>query len=373
MRDAVTSIENVSLTLGAFALRDINIALAPGEILVILGPNGAGKSVILETIAGFHRPSAGRILIRGRDVTTLPPEERHTGFIFQSFGLFPHLTVAENIAFGRRRGRNSERLPPFPSASDQVQALIERFALGSLIHRTPADLSPGEKQRVALARSLVAYPDLFLLDEPFSALDARTSETLREELGRFLREAGIPAIFVSHDQGDAAMLADRIAVIRDGRLVQVGTPAEVFGRPANRFVAEFLGMENILRGRIVAKPQRGRCIVEIAGRTLCVECDDPPTREAGNIAFCIRAEDIRLRPIDASAADVGWDTGADNRLAGPIVALTRIGALTRVMQDCGFPLVSYVMSRSVRDLGLRPGIPIVAEIDPAAIHLVSDA
>ena len=238
MTGAVFAIEGACLTLGRFSLRAIDLELDAGEIMVLLGPNGAGKSVCLEMIAGFHRPTSGRILIHDRDVTSLPPERRRVGLVFQNFGLFPHFTVAGNVSLGLHARRRVARA----QATRGVGELLAQFGIAHLSDRYPQDLSPGEKQRVALARGLAAQPDLFLFDEPFSALDARTRDALRDELKTFLRQSGAPAIFVSHDQTDAALLADRVAVMNRGEILQIGAVSDIFGKPVNAFVAEFTGV-----------------------------------------------------------------------------------------------------------------------------------
>jgi molybdate/tungstate transport system ATP-binding protein len=358
---AALVIEAVCLTLGPFSMRNLDLTLAAGEILVLLGPNGAGKSVCLEMIAGFHRPQSGRILIHGRDVTDLPPEQRRVGLVFQNFGLFPHLTVARNVAFGLRSRRLGHA-----RAERAVADLLRQFGIAHLAGRSPQHLSPGEKQRVALARALAARPDLFLFDEPFSALDARTRDVLRDELKAFLREAGVPAVFVSHDQTDAALLADRVAVIDKGELQQVGIVASVFRKPANYFVAAFIGVENILAGRLLAR-LGAMSRIQVADAVLYAAGADDA---AGDILLSIRAEEIGLRPID------GLDSlglcGSTNRIAGRVSEVRSMGALVRVTVDCGFALVACFTPREARALGLSPGQAVVAEVEADAIHVLRD-
>lgn len=246
------AVEALSLTLGAFRLDNIDFAVSGSEVLVVLGPNGSGKSVTLETIAGFHRPDRGRVLIGGRDVTALPPERRNIGFVVQNFGLFPHLNVERNVAIALRRGSGRAAADKALLPQGDTAALLAYFGVAHLARRAPSDLSPGEKQRVALARALAGAPDVFLFDEPFSALDAQTREELRGELRSFLRALAIPAIFVTHDRADALTLADTVVVLRDGVVMQSGQSAEIFQRPKNSFVARFVGVENILDGRVAA-------------------------------------------------------------------------------------------------------------------------
>ncbi|MBV8535044.1 MAG: ABC transporter ATP-binding protein [Alphaproteobacteria bacterium] len=348
------AIEHLTLELGDFALRDVSLSLDAGQIGVILGPNGAGKSVLLETIAGFHRPAAGRVIIGGRDVTTMPPEQRHVGFILQNFGLFPHLTVAENIAFGRHARSRTQR-------TSEIGALLARFNLEGVADRRPETLSPGEKQRVALARSLITKPEIFLLDEPFAAIDTRTSDILREELRQFIRDARIPALFVTHDHLDGIALADEIAVMWEGEIVQTGTPSDVFQRPKSRFVAEFVGIENIIAGTILAR-QGGGYTIYIGRQQLQI----PPGNEH------ISAEDEVLLCVPADAVDVRWPDGSGTRrpLPGAIVAMASIGALVRLTLDCGFPLTAHLLRRTVAERQLKPGQAVAVDIDPSAIHLI---
>jgi molybdate/tungstate transport system ATP-binding protein len=352
------AIEAASLTLGQFSLRNLDLTLDAGEILVLLGPNGSGKSVCLEMIAGFHRPQAGRITIRGRDVTDLPPEQRRVGLVFQNFGLFPHLTVAGNVALGLR----TRRLGSAP-AKRAVGDLLRQFGILHLSGRSTQDISPGEKQRVALARALAARPDLFLFDEPFSALDARTRDVLRDELKAFLREAGVAAVFVSHDHTDAALLADRVAVLDQGALRQFGTAAVVFRKPADAFVAAFVGVENILAGRLLAR-YGDMWRVQVAGTVLYAAGNDVTGHD---VLLCIRAEDIGLRRMDGTGSP--GLRGTTNRIAGLVSDTRSLGALVRVAVDCGFPLVACFTHREVRALGLSPGLAVVAEIESSAIHL----
>jgi molybdate/tungstate transport system ATP-binding protein len=359
VKPAGLEIQAACLALGQFSLRNIDVTLDAGEILVLLGPNGAGKSVCLEMIAGFHRPHAGRIMIHGRDVTDLPPEQRRIGFVFQNFGLFPHLTVARNVAFGlcvRGLGHGP--------ASQAIADLLRQFGILHLSARFPQDLSPGEKQRAALARALAARPELFLFDEPFSALDVRTRDQLRDELKTFLRDSGVPAIFVSHDQTDAALLADRVAILDRGAVQQEGAATTVLSKPANRFIATFVGVENILAGRPLDRHGTMRR-VQVANVVLYATCED---EAAGEALLCIRAEDVTLRPM-CGAGPPGLH-GGTNRIAGFVSDIRRQGPLIRVTVDCGFLLAAGFTQREMRALSLSAGQPVMAEIDASAIHLL---
>ena len=355
MTAGAVAVENLSLRLGGFALKQLDFAVQTGETLAILGPNGAGKSVTLETIAGFHRPDSGRIAIGGRDVTRLPPERRNVGLLFQDFGLFPHLTVAANVAVGLRARRRS-------TPRRDLAELLADLGIARLARRHPLGLSPGEKQRVALARALAAEPDLFLFDEPFSALDAQTCERLRGDLESFLRSSGVPAIFVTHNHGDALALADRVMVLRDGSIVQSGPVARIFAAPADRFVAEFVGFDNILPGRIAGRS--GEVVtIAVADKLIDVAAANVAEGCERAVWLCVRAEDIDLYPPVPAP-------GARARLRAWIVAVKEAGMLTRIVLDCGFPLQVCAMARHVRTIGLTIGAAIDAGLIPGAAHVI---
>jgi ABC-type sugar transport system ATPase subunit len=218
------------------ALRDLDLEVRPGELVVLAGPSGSGKTTALRVAAGLEAPSSGRVLIADRDVTALAPVRRNVSMIFQSFALFPHLSAEDNIGFGLV----ARRVPQAEVAS-RVRAAAERAGCAALLERRPFELSGGERQRVALARALVREPDVFLLDEPLSSLDAQTRVEMRAELRLLQRRVGATMVYVTHDQVEALTLADRLAVLREGELQQVGTPDDVYGLPANRFVATFVG------------------------------------------------------------------------------------------------------------------------------------
>jgi putative spermidine/putrescine transport system ATP-binding protein len=222
------------------AVARMDLAVKPGELVALLGPSGCGKTTTLRMVAGFVEPSAGRILLRGRDITTLPPHRRDAGMVFQSYALFPHLSVAENIAFGLHRRGVAK-----PEMTGRVARMVALLQLQGLEKRLPRQLSGGQQQRVAVGRALVINPAVVLLDEPFSNLDALLREGTRIELRRLQTELGLTTLFVTHDQAEAMAISDRIAVMHEGRLEQLGTPREVYERPATRFVASFIGRANL--------------------------------------------------------------------------------------------------------------------------------
>ncbi len=240
------SIEHVSFGYAATrVLDDISLEVAPGEFFAFLGPSGSGKTTLLRLVAGFGTPDSGRILIAGRDVTRLPPWSRNVGMVFQSYALWPHMTVAKNVAFGLER----RRLPRADVARKVGEALA-LVGLAGFADRRPAQLSGGQQQRVALARTLVIEPEVLLLDEPLSNLDAKLRHEMRAEIRSLQRKLGLTAIYVTHDQEEANAIADRMAVLDGGKIQQVGAPLDLYDNPANRFVATFLGTANLIEGRI---------------------------------------------------------------------------------------------------------------------------
>ena len=265
------------------AVDALDLAVHDGELLSLLGPSGCGKTTTLNLIAGFVAPSAGRVIVDGQDVTARPPHERGLGVVFQSYALFPHMSVFENVAFGLRERRVGEAL-----------ALVRLQGQGE---RRPRQLSGGMQQRAALARALVYAPRVLLLDEPLAALDRKLREEMRAELREILREVGITTVFVTHDQAEALSLSDRIAVMNQGRIEQLGPPRAIYERPATRFVADFIGGSSRLRGRASA-PDR----VELgAGVTVEVRLARP--LEVGEaVELGIRRERVAMAPPGAASA-----------------------------------------------------------------------
>jgi len=320
------ALQGVSRRYGEFvAVRDATVEVARGEFLTLLGPSGSGKTTILMMIAGFVEPSAGRILLDGRDITPLPPERRDFGMVFQGYALFPHMSVAENVAFPlrvRRMGR-AERDAKVRAALDLVQ--LDRFA-----ERRPSQLSGGQQQRVALARALVFDPALLLLDEPLSALDKKLRAELQEELKALHRRVGRTFINVTHDQEEALSLSDRIAILDHGRLVQVGSPEALYERPATRFVADFLGKSNFLEGDVV--PDAGGVVLRRGATAVVASGAAPP----GRAVLSLRPERIALVPEGGEA---------DNLVEGRIAAWSYLGT-------------GYALTVSTADLGdLRVHLP----------------
>ncbi|MFC0552933.1 ABC transporter ATP-binding protein [Planotetraspora thailandica] len=260
--DAVVRLAAVSRRFGdVTAVDGVDLAVPAGSLTALLGPSGCGKTTTLRMIAGYERPTAGQIFIDGRDATTLAPEKRNIGMVFQSYALFPHLTVAKNVGFGLKvRGVAREEI------RTRVHAALELVGLSDLSGRRPRELSGGQQQRVALARAIAIRPSVLLLDEPLSNLDARLRVQMRAELARIQRESGITTILVTHDQEEALQLADQMVILDSGRVAQAGHPREIFPAPASRFVATFLGYENFLtlpgRGLVTIRPEHVEVLPE---------------------------------------------------------------------------------------------------------------
>ncbi|MCD4703095.1 MAG: ATP-binding cassette domain-containing protein, partial [Methanosarcinaceae archaeon] len=239
-------IRDLGIDLGEFELKDINLSVEDGEYVTIIGPTGSGKTILLETALGFHKPEQGTVRLQGRDITDLYPEKRGITIVYQDYALFPHMNVFENIAYGLRKRTDDDN-----AIRSEVYHITSVLEIDQLLHRKPATLSGGEMQRVALARGLIIKPKVLFLDEPFSALDIKTKEKLRRLVKNVIREYRTTVLHVTHDFDDTWNMADRVIIMKDGRILQQGRPEDVFNHPSSDFVADFVGT-NILQGRITA-------------------------------------------------------------------------------------------------------------------------
>ena len=257
------------------ALDDVDLNIAPGELFFLLGPSGCGKTTLLRSIAGFNEPESGEIFFGADRVTNLPPHKRNTGMVFQSYALWPHMTVGENVAFGLK-----ERKLPKAEVTERVAKVLKAVHMGDFAARKPNQLSGGQQQRTALARALVIRPRCLLLDEPLSNLDAKLRNEMRLEIRRVCKAHNLTTIYVTHDQKEALSIADRLAILNEGKVLQVGNPQEVYRRPMNRFVAHFIGEANFLNGTVV----------DAAGGTALLET------EIGHVSGVIGASVVNLEP-----------------------------------------------------------------------------
>ena len=271
-------------------LKDFNLEVEKGELISLLGPSGCGKTTTLRTIAGFIAPEKGNVIIDQKDVTKLPPNKRNIGLVFQTYALFPHLSVFENIAYGLKR-----RKVPKAEIAEKVKNVLELVSLTGFEDRLPANLSGGQRQRVALARSIVIEPDLLLLDEPLSNLDAKLRDEMRAELSRLQHQLGITMIYVTHDQIEALSLSSKIIVMNEGNIEQMGSPKEIYENPATKFVAKFVGFDNILKAKFLEIDKLGNVIVSVDDNKIIIDrvqhinLDDIKAGDEINILF--RAED----------------------------------------------------------------------------------
>ncbi len=295
------------------AVGGVDLAVSEGSFVTLLGPSGCGKTTTLRLIAGFYDPDEGEIRIGGRRINDLPPDRRNTAMVFQDFALFPHMTVFENIAYGlRMRGCAQAEI------SRRVEETARQLGLVGLEHKWPLHLSGGQQQRVALARALVVEPEVLLLDEPLSNLDAKLRIRVRTEIRQIQQQLGKTTIYVTHDQEEALAISDVIAVMASGRIVQVGTPYEVYYTPASRFVADFVGIANFLEGRVLT--DQGVGLVEAGGTVLEVGTEN--LRPGSAVLLAIRPEAVRL-------VESGAESAGHNLLCGRVAASSFMGSLVR--------------------------------------------
>jgi spermidine/putrescine transport system ATP-binding protein len=294
----VIELDNVRKSFGDFVAVDhANFHVAHGEFFSVLGPSGCGKTTILKMIAGFEQPTAGRVLLDGTDVSDVPPHRRNVNTVFQQYALFPHMSVFDNVAFGPRSKKVDEA-----KVKADVMEMLDVVRLSQFAARKPSQLSGGQQQRVALARALVNYPSALLLDEPLAALDLKLREAMQIELKRIQREVGISFIFVTHDQGEALTMSDRIVVMSEGVVEQIATPEEIYRRPASLFVAGFIGSSNLLPGT-VTEVRANEVVVKLAvGATVTVLDDAPSVRVNERVSVMLRPE--RLVPVAQASTGV---------------------------------------------------------------------
>jgi len=344
-------VRDVNLAFGAnTVLRNIDVTVEPGEFFALLGPSGCGKSTLLRLIAGFNRAQRGAVLIDGEDVTSVPPWKRNVGMVFQSYALWPHMTVAQNVAFGLE-----ERRLPRAQVRERSTRALELVGLAELGGRRPGQLSGGQQQRVALARTLAIEPRVLLLDEPLSNLDAKLRHHMRRELVAMQKKLGITAIFVTHDQEEAMTTADRVAVMHQGVIQQVGAPADLYDNPSNRFVAEFVGTINLVPGRARA------------GTISCAlgELELPP-----GTGLAEGAVDVAFRPhsvalgADAVGAERHWleATVADREFLGEFIRYRlQVGEIELIADR------PHVLG----DSGFAAGARVRAGIDPTQLRVLA--
>jgi spermidine/putrescine transport system ATP-binding protein len=334
------------------AVRGIDLDIPPGEFFSLLGPSGCGKTTTLRMIAGFERPTGGRILLDGNDVSDTPPDKRNVNTVFQSYALFSHLTVAENVAFGLRFKKLSSE-----EARAKVNQALSLVRLEGFRDRKPHQLSGGQQQRVALARALILNPSVLLLDEPLGALDAKLRKALQIELKALQEKVGITFLYVTHDQEEALTMADRIAVMNEGRIEQCGSPREVYEEPASAYVADFLGVSNLLDAEAVGREPDGRCRLRIGGLELLASKGH--VAASGPVKVVVRPERVRV--------EAGGGATGENRLPGRIERVVYAGAISQLVVDLTLgAAIQCMLANDGADLPFSRGAPV-------SVYLPSDA
>ncbi len=327
----------------------------------MLGPSGCGKTTTLRMIAGFETPSEGAIRLEGVDVSRVPPNKRSVNTVFQHYALFPHMTVWDNIAYGPRSQKKEKS-----AIAKSVDEMLEVVRLTDFAERKPSQLSGGQQQRVALARALVNYPSALLLDEPLGALDLKLRHVMQFELKRIQREVGITFVYVTHDQEEALTMSDRIAVMNAGHVEQIGTPTEIYDRPASVFVAGFIGQANLWHGRQTGRANRDYVELDVLGSTLRARPGDTTIADGGKATLMVRPERVRVS-VGAPAGDLAAVPAkvADLTFQGPVLRLSLAAA-------DGSPIVAHVGPEQDLPL-LRPGDDVYVGWSPDASLVLPDA
>jgi spermidine/putrescine transport system ATP-binding protein len=343
------------------AVDDLNLELARGEFFTLLGPSGCGKTTTLRMIAGFERPTSGEVRIEGEDVAQLPPHKRPTNTVFQSYALFPHLSVVDNVAFGLKRKKLSKE-----EIKQRVAAELERVGLASEGNRRPSQLSGGMQQRVALARALVNLPKVLLLDEPLGALDLKLRKELQVELKRIQRDVGITFVYVTHDQEEALTMSDRVAVMNRGRVEQVAAPEQVYARPASTFVAGFIGVSNLMPATVTGSHE-----VELdQGQTISTPTDGFSPGDRCHAV--VRPEKLRVE-----LGENGHGGGDQPRVEGVVVSSLYLGTATQIAVDLGEEVRMTVLVPNA-DEAERQRLPgggarVALSWEPEHMHLVRES
>jgi spermidine/putrescine transport system ATP-binding protein len=351
-------VELVSLTkrFTEIAVDNIDLQVASGEFFSLLGPSGCGKTTTLRLIAGFEQPTAGRILLDGADVSAVPAHRRNVNTVFQSYALFPFLTVFDNVAFGLRNKNLTKT-----ELRNRVCTALDLVKLRTFEKRRPGQLSGGQQQRVALARALVLQPSVLLLDEPLGALDAKLRRSLKVELKALQEQVGITFLYVTHDQEEALTMSDRLAVMRDGKIVQIGPPTEVYEQPADTYVADFLGVSNLMPVDVVSRGPGSSCVVRLGEATLSVDHGglDVPDRSH-----------LVIRPERVKIEDYG--SAGPNRVPAMVERLVYLGSATQVfLRLAAGSDIQVLLQNDGSSDHLVQGKPVHAFLAPDALRVLS--
>lgn len=314
-------VKNLVKTYGnVYALKNVDLNIADGEYFVLLGPSGGGKTTLLRSIGGFIRPDSGSVNIKGQNVDDLPPDRRPTSMVFQGFALFPHMNVSQNIGYGLKLKSIDKNI-----IENKVNKMMDLVGLKGLSNRMPHELSGGQQQRVQLARALILENDVLLLDEPLSALDAQLRKDMCIELKRLQKTVGISFVHVTHNQEEAMSVADRIAIIADGEMVEQGTPKEIYSNPKNKFTAEFIGEKNIFEGRI-KDFNKTKVVVDIDNDNVEIANNNYKVKKNQKVSLSIKAESIQIKKISKTNSKV-----SNNQIVGQISEITFLGQFVRYL------------------------------------------
>ncbi len=350
-------------------MRDVSLEVGSGEYLVIIGPTGSGKTILMETVAGIYAPDEGRIFLDGREITREVPRNRKVCMVYQDYMLFPHLSVKENIGFGLKSRKASSA-----DIEKKVAAASELLGISHLHHRRPETLSGGEQQRVAIARAIVMEPAVMLLDEPLSALDGLTRERLRRELKRIHEVYGTTIIHVTHNFEEVFSLADRVAVMNEGEIIQVGSPEEIFRRPNCEMIANFVGVENIFRG--VASKRRGLMEIEVDGLKIVSAASGDLDGDGDGNGSDDRWESKKcrevfasVRPEDILISKAPLKSSARNSFQGRVEEIANGGIMVKVWVDVGIPFMVMLTRRGCQEMDLTEGDHVYLTFKATAVHV----
>lgn len=334
-------IKNLSVDLGEFQLKDINLNINEGEYIVLIGPTGSGKSVLLETIIGFYSPDEGSIKLNGKTINNVQPEDRGIGIVYQDNILFPNMDVYENIAYGAKKKYSYEKI------NEKIVSIAKKMKIDHILHRDVTTLSGGETQRTSLARALIVEPRIILMDEPFSALDITTQDKLTSLIKNVVRDSKTTVLHVTHNFNDVWNLANRVGVMKDGKIHQLSHVNDVFSRPENNFVAEFVGVQNIFEGKI-AEINSERVIIELNNNIRITSADSECIKKIDNDKS--KKILIAIRPESIIFSNKGFESSARNQLKGTILEIIESGPTTLINVDVNGNIFKGLLTKSSAEI-----------------------
>ncbi|HUV07076.1 MAG TPA: ABC transporter ATP-binding protein [Spirochaetia bacterium] len=345
------------------AVDNVNVRVGEGELVTLLGPSGCGKTTTLRMIAGFEIPTSGDILIDGESVRTTPPNKRPTTMVFQNYALFPHMSVGENISYGLKIRGDPKR-----SIVERTEKVMKLVGLSGMANRSPAQLSGGQQQRVSLARSLIMEPKVLLLDEPLSNLDAKLRVSTRLEIRKLQQRIGITSVYVTHDQEEAMTLSDRVVIMHEGKIQQIGKPQEIYAHPVNRFVADFIGKANFLEGRVAGSPAEGYLDIEIVGKRIKVSLP-PKSRAAKSRAESFPVGEKVLLVVRPESIEL--DVTKPGALIGKVQESVYLGSQMVYEVELGKTLLTVEVSSPQEHIGFSRDEEVSVWFKEKSVHILS--